>query len=394
MIDITNAGNKMICSYPSSRLTVDEQMNRFQGRSEEKYKMNNKPISCGYKWFSIVCAVSKFLWHMLPYGRKSTNAGTILTVKFLVESLPKRGELDYCVGMDNYFTHVGALKHCLSAGVHAVGTAKGKRGWPVPEIRRVDDDRFNTLYHIADKDNTYVTYRWVDNNVVTLVSTMHDPNDSVVRPRRRPRTTQVNRHHVRTVWGDEHTKDIAIPRVVDDYNHWKVGVDTFDQYLAYLMCDLRCRRTWMPLMIFCLMTMRVNSFRAHTFICPDPVTHKSFTLKWMWCLMRRATMLVRHTRNTIVHEAQRSSPSKRFRMSNTNPTLPEVRHDPNVSHIPTLSKRQGKYIYCRYLHLCNKLEDPDAHPRAWGIIRQPQRMCIGCGFHVCKQCWDVYHSED
>ena len=143
----------------------------------------------------------------------------------------------------------------------------------------MDDSRFNTLYYLADKDNTYVTYRWVDNNVVTLVSTMHDPNDSVVRPRRRPRTTQVNRHHVRTVWGDEHTKDIAIPRVVDDYNHWKVGVDTFDQYLAYLMCDLRCRRTWMPLMIFCLMTMRVNSFRAHTFICPDPVTHKSFTLK-------------------------------------------------------------------------------------------------------------------
>ena len=97
---------------------------------------------------------------MLPYGRKSAKAGTILSVKFLVKSLPNRGELDYCVGMDNYFTHVGALKHCLAAGVHTVGTAKGKLGCPVPEIRSVDDNHFNTLYHIADKDNTYVTYRY------------------------------------------------------------------------------------------------------------------------------------------------------------------------------------------------------------------------------------------
>ena len=32
---------------------------------------------------------------MLPYGRKFTKAGTILTVKFLVETLPKRGELEW-----------------------------------------------------------------------------------------------------------------------------------------------------------------------------------------------------------------------------------------------------------------------------------------------------------
>ena len=90
--------------------------------------MDNKPIPCGYKHFSIVDAVTKFLCHMLPYDRKYTNAGTILTVKFLVETLPKRGELFYVVGMDNYFTHEKALQHCLDSKVHAVGTARGKRG--------------------------------------------------------------------------------------------------------------------------------------------------------------------------------------------------------------------------------------------------------------------------
>ena len=61
MIDLTNAGNKLICHCPSHVMTVDEQMNRFKGRSPETYRMNNKPITVGYKFFSIVCAQSKFL---------------------------------------------------------------------------------------------------------------------------------------------------------------------------------------------------------------------------------------------------------------------------------------------------------------------------------------------
>ena len=393
IIDMTNQGNKIVCIYPGSTVTIDEQMNRMQGRSVETYRMDNKPISEGFKFFSIVCCQTKFLWHMVPYGRKFTKAGTILTVKWLVETLPKRGELDYVVGMDNYFTHAGALKHCLAAKVHAMGTARGKRGWPPIELKRIEDDRFNTLYHLVDHDNTFVTYRWVDNAVVTMVSTMHDPNESHITARRRPRTTQTNKKHVANVWGDDYIKDIAIPKVVFDYNFWKVGVDTFDQYLSYFMCDLRCRRTWMPLMLQALMTMRVNSYLAHKKICTHPVSHKVFTLTWIRCMMRRAVKLVRVTRARIVHEQQTQSPSKRYRMSSKNPRLPEVRHSADVSHVPILANKQGKCIHCRYVFLCNKIENPDeTDPIKWGVVRQPQRKCVGCGFHVCKTCWDQYHA--
>ena len=65
---------------------------------------------------------------MLPYGRKYTKLGTITMVKFLVETLPKRDDLEYVVGMDNYFTHTDSLNHCLAAGVHAMDTARNKRG--------------------------------------------------------------------------------------------------------------------------------------------------------------------------------------------------------------------------------------------------------------------------
>ena len=329
---------------------------------------------------------------MLTYGRKVTKAGTILTVNFLVETLPKRRELFYVVGMDNYFTHARALQHCVEAGVHAVGTARAKRGWPPPELKNVDDDRFNSLYYIPDQDNNnFITYRWVDNNIVLLVSTMHDPKATVLKARRRPRTTQTNKRHVRMVWGEEHVVDIEIPQVVDDYNHWKVGVDVIDQLIAYLMCNLRCQRTWIPMMIQALMTMRVNSYTGHKYIYTgDAKDHKTFSLAWMRALMRRAIKLTRATRQVIA-SAPVSSPAKRFRLSSKNPQLPEVRHDVAVSHAAVISPTQGKCIYCRYTYMCKKIQHPD-DKSMWGVVRQPQRKCIGCGVYLCKQCFAPYHS--
>ena len=233
----------------------------------------------------------------------------------------------------------------------------------------------------------------VDNNVVTLVSTMHDPNESVVKNRRRPRTTQTNRHHVRAVWGDDPVKPIAIPKVVDDYNHWKVGVDVMDQLLAVLFPDLRCRRTWMPLMIQALMTMRVNAYTAHKYVCTHPRSHKEFTLCWMKCLMRRATKLVRVTRNSIIHSVDQSSP-RRFRMSTKNPRLPNARLDNNLSHAAVINPRQGKCVYCRYKYLCQKIERPDDNPSSWGTVGQPMRKCIGCNVYLCRACFDPYHSQN
>ena len=51
-----------------------------------------------------------------------------------------------------------------------------KEDGPPKEIKRIKDDRFNTLYWQNDKDN-YTIMRWVDNNIVTMVSSFHTPYD-------------------------------------------------------------------------------------------------------------------------------------------------------------------------------------------------------------------------
>ena len=79
---------------------------------------------------------------------------------------------------------------------------------------------------------------------------------------------------------------------------------------------------------------------------------------------------------------QTHSPSRHFRFSSKNPTLPDVRHSTDVTHAAVLVKRQGKCIHCRYKYMCAKIENPDVDPVFWGMVRQPQHKCVGCGFYL------------
>ena len=108
----------------------------------------------------------------------------------------------------------------------------------------------------------YRIIRWVDNNVVTMVSNVHYGNEIVQQDRKRPRQTSTNRTHLQTVWGTEAVRKITIPKVIDDYNHWMLGVDKIDQLIAYYRPNLRCRRTWMPMFFHGLDVVRVNSYIA------------------------------------------------------------------------------------------------------------------------------------
>ena len=93
-----------------------------------------------------------------------------------------------------------------------------------------------------DKNN-YRMFRWVDNSVVKFVSNVHTgkKDESIEKDRRRPRVNLVNKNAVRVIWGDEARKNIKIPGIVDDYNHWMLGVDVADQLISSLRPKLRCR---------------------------------------------------------------------------------------------------------------------------------------------------------
>ena len=70
--------------------------------------------------------------------------------------------------------------------------------------------------------------------------------------RKKPRINEFNRKYFCLVWGDEHIVPIKIPSLINDYNHWILGVDLVDQLIAYYQPKISCQQTWIPLLLDCL----------------------------------------------------------------------------------------------------------------------------------------------
>lgn len=390
LYDAFNKANHCLCVRPGTYVTIDEMMARFKGRSRETYRMRGKPIREGYKFFSLCDAQSKFIWRMFPYGRVSHKHGIIKTVVDLVTSLPDRGVKQYVCAMDNYFTWDGAINKCVDAHVHVCGTAKGKRNWPPAVIKRQTDDRFNSLHHITAKSGKYKIYRWIDNNVVWMVSSYHDPQSTRTTERKRPRINNTNKSHVQKVWGDQHTVSIEIPGCVQTYNDYKVGVDGADQLIASYTPKMRFRRIWMPQMAHAYNAIRVNSYIVHKYLCDHPTSAKEYTLGWIRAFMKRARMCARSARRAMT--ASSTGPRlARQRLSSRNPTLPPSRFNSQLSHVSIQTTKQGKCLMCRYRYLCKKIEHPEEESE-WGVIGRPRRKCLGCDVHLCVGCFDPYHD--
>ena len=64
-------------------------------------------------------------------------------------------------------------------------TAAVRRGWPPKEYKNIFDEHSNSFYCINNKDNFQIQ-RWVDNNVVTMVTTMHTPDKTVSHIGKKP----------------------------------------------------------------------------------------------------------------------------------------------------------------------------------------------------------------
>ena len=89
--------------------------------------------------------------------------------------------------------------------------------------------------------------------------------------------TAVNRNNAKKVWGDDHVKKIEIPEFIDDYNYCMNAVDRADQLIASLSMKHKCRRTWMPFLLYLLNIFRTNSYIVHREL-KGGMTHMEFTL--------------------------------------------------------------------------------------------------------------------
>eukprot|EP00957_Ditylum_brightwellii_P191146 14554020-Ditylum_brightwellii.AAC.2 len=112
------------------------------------------------------------------------------------------------------------IKHLVDNGIGVVGTSRVRRGLPPYELQKIQqkDNDFNDFRYLVDDNGTLIA-RWMNNDLVLLVSTLHSVGNSIQVERKRPHITHKNsRQHVDKNWGNSHKKIIVIPLLVHHYN--------------------------------------------------------------------------------------------------------------------------------------------------------------------------------
>ncbi|KAG7352971.1 transposase IS4 [Nitzschia inconspicua] len=180
----------------------------------------------------------------------------------------------------------------LNVGV--VGTARNRLNYPEKEMKAIVEKRFNCL-HVMQHRKNFLSARWVDNNIVNMVSTIHTGMETVAK-------------------------------MINDYNHWMLGVDKADQSISYYRPNLRCLRTWFPIFLHCLDIMRVNAYIIAKSRC-ESLEHKQFVEQYIIALDNRAAIADHYAATRSAVMAITSPPcatNRRRRMGTKRPSLPEV----------------------------------------------------------------------
>ena len=387
---------------PGSIVSLDEMMRLFKGRSIQTYMMRNKPIKKGFKFWAVCDALTGYCYIFKPSGRK-VKEKIRDTVLECLAVLRRQKNMNYVCGMDNYFTVPGVPSAMRDMGIGVVGTARMRRGWPPAEFKKVEDDRFNSLHYLDGEDGKYRIFRWVDNNIVTMVSTVHTGFEEVKKERRRPRDNPTNKANLQLVFGDKSVAKVYIPGLIDNYNCWMGGVDNTGQKIAYYRANLRHRHYWMAIHVHGMDIVRVNGyiivFLHQCSKGKKKIEQKEYLSDFISALMGRKDAErfgSRQLRKTVSDAMLRTSPmEKKRRTSHKNPTLPKERlqgKKEDHNEIIFSHNKQHACVMCAYTRAKQKIAGvEEANLKK---VAKITRGCSYCKVAICKSCFKVYHTKE
>ena len=78
--------------------------------------------------------------------------------------------------------------------------------------------------------------------------------------RKRPAKTSTSAKIAREPFNDQPTKELPIPRLIDDYNYYMGGVDRANQLRASYETHQRCLRSWWPIFFWILDIAIINVY--------------------------------------------------------------------------------------------------------------------------------------
>ena len=325
-----------------------------------------------------------------------TLAPTQAAVRHLALSLPYE-DYDFNIYMDNLFTTVSLLLELRDRGIGGTGTT-WSNAFP-QHLRCLDATaEWNTVSGGATADGKVLRLEWQDQKTVQMLTTLHPLSKKIKRNRKQPHLTSTSGAAIR--WHFTSARmEVDIPSDIDDYNHFKGGVDIADQYREAYFTQQTSRRNWLLLFYWLLDITIINGFllacsKVSTTATRSgrkklPITHKNFRLETALQLVEQIQQGIRQKQQqgrirTAKHSRQKDHLcySKTFAVTEVPTTCT---HNSSI----VKAEKRKECVDCRFsdrqLGLKSVLPNGKRKRATYGSF-----ACTLCSLSFCKKCAAKY----
>ena len=218
---------------PSQNIAIDEQMVKSRHRSGIRQYNRDKPTKWGIKLWVLADSSNGYTIDFNIYIGKSAGRtvsehglGYDVVMK-LMQPFHHQG---YHLFFDNFYSSVVLLKDLFDLGVLATGTIRENRK-EFPENLKNGKQWAKNLERGSmrwERKPPCLIMQWVDNKVVSVVTTLDNAND---------KGTTVRKSKVNDEWRDI---VVNLPKAIDNYNKYMNGVDRSDQLIGTNNVNRKC----------------------------------------------------------------------------------------------------------------------------------------------------------
>jgi len=359
-----------ILYQPRQNIAIDERMVKSRHQSGIRQYIKGKPTKWGIKLWVLADSSNGYTIDFNIYigraaGRHvSANGLGYDVVMRLMQPYLRQG---YHLFVDNFYSSVTLFKDLFAQGTATTGTIlETRRDFPtgLKNSRRWAKGKERGAMR-WERDPPCLALQWVDNKVVSLLTTIDNANDKVLANRR---------SKTDGVWS---TKVVSQPKTISNYNKYMNGVDRSDQILATNNVSRKCMKWWKTLFFHLIDIAVVNSFilfKEHQAKNPDDEA-----------LRRRADYSQADFREEIVRQLCNLSEYDVPPGYTTKRPAPRPDEFETV-HIPEISDARRRCVVC--------YRERRVELKVSSYCSAPQ--CKGKFMHLTKEknCFKEFHSKE
>lgn len=359
---------------PRQQLAIGERMVKSRHGSGICQYIKDKPTKWDIKLWVLADSSNGYTIDFNVYTGKAAGRNVRangLGYDVVVCLMQKFFNQGYHVYIDNFYNSTALVKYLFQQGVPTTGTIReNSRGFPANLKNGSQWTKASNVQRGSmrwERDPPVLALQWLDNKVVSMLTTIENANDSL----------QVRRKtKMAGVWS---TKVVQQPQAIATYNQYMNAVDRSDQILAVNNVLRKCVR-WCKVLFFHLIDIAVvNSFllfREHQHQFPDNED-----------LKRTTDYSLTNFREEIVRQIC-DFPEKADQPPVLSTPKAEV-VDPNEFqslHMPVFTDERKNCVVC---YKTRKLQR-----QVYSTCSAP--MCKGKYMHVTKEknCFQVFHSRE